>query len=855
MQLYSLLSSLYQEKELPSINSYVNKSTIAREITNQEQVHRNLVAQQRLSIFCNNQNSFNAEDLVIHKEYQQLLKWLDKYCLENYEYHETILLINYFLTQESSPNNYIQRLFVNLFDSDFNLAINFYNDLKNGVIREGDSAERENILRNFNNYFIDFAVNVVRVHVQIFLQKFQLQQSFYPVLPCVASYADKIEEFAALIIWLKESGCEDDEIIVANLLEDFMLYYFSDTTFYHSTQYYPMQLLFNILENFAITQSLCVRASQIKCNNRAISNYYLNGKPAENREYTEDCKLPEDYKQTLINKINTEVLNFSVEVENFISLYKVFKVPILRVYLSWANKAHFADRDILATAFLRFEPQDISELIYLLVDQNNAAFLRLFVNLFNHIETLLDHLTAANSGAVLYLFDYLNYFDTRTLARKIDIDIAKEFMREMLFRKIDIGDIHNELKALLKAPLPNPVARFLFSTLLDEALVTAKYINEDLFIQCTFEGKEEIIKTKIDELDAIYISNLLQETADLPFTEEKFNYISDIWNELKLKITFLKNIAPEDFVLKMEIPADIYKLQASIVNNLVAQHQENFSIEMFADIMNELFLPYDNTKTTIFAMVDSPIIREHLLTTLNKEDLNLNHLFMLAAQSGNVGFLEWLDNENYFSHHIKDIIGQGAVSAANVDKWNVARYLCTKFKEIINQSYKAKILTLAANNNQWEFLPLLYSHHKPPPYVVQEVFLKAVENECIEILPKFREMNLLSDTLIITAFRKAITDTHYSVLNILAGLKENRLLQQTMENELIKAVDHENIDLVQTLFAIDDYFIAPQVINRALKKAQALHNNQLADILFLKLESISSPHNEDLENHAFTMSF
>lgn len=836
MQLYHLYRCLCDKIQLPGSSSSITKLDIEQEIIAHIEIHKKILAQQRLNFFnSDNPNPYDAQNVLFHKKYHEMLEVINAKLLDDVPYNEALLLLEFIMASDSSDKEDAIKLFSHLVETDIELVYKYYQGLMQQLANTPNLESCSVEIKNFAVIYVDFALILTEHYLDFFTLKLSLQESAYPIMPCISSYADKVEAFAALIIWLKEKGVSDEELIYANILQDFVLYNICDeSNALIQTIRNPVKLLYAILEKIDITQSLAHKATFIRCNSRGFHQYCLDG--TISGEEIQPVIIQDE--EEISARLASEMLNFTVNSDNFHALYTIFNLPVLRILLSWAHQTRFQNRHALTNALLNVAITDIDNLVYSLVDEGNAAYLQLLASLLQ--DEVINNLVDNNSGALLYLFAYLSNANKRIFARKVNEDIAKAFLNEMTFRNIEIGDVRNEIEAIFSSALPNRIMSFLFSELLDLALITPKYLNENLFIACYFDGKEKIIEEKILEADSMFWVLMWEQTSLLPFTQDNYHTIVDIWDYVKPKITFIKNISPPDEMTKTRCPNDIYILQATIIKILVEQHKDNFTIDMCLEIMDSIFLSYDNTKLNILAIVDDATIRERMLSEMDLNQTDFRSLFMLAIRTGNVGFLHWLDDyfhnevDNYYKAGIdRTMIVKSLIESAECGSWDSTYFICEKFLHIINRADKAKIFLLATASNKCEFLPLLYRYRdKPNHNVIQESFLKAVKNEYIEIFPLFSQMNFLSDNLIVMAFNQAIGDKQYYILNQLACLKtNNRLLQKVVEDELVKAVDGDDAGLVSALLNIEDYYVANAAVCKALKKSYEKRNLQLIGIL------------------------
>lgn len=857
MILYKLFSWLHQLNDQPSY-SLIERDHFDLEKQQAEKQHRQLLADRRISIFSNVGN-VSAVELEIQKDFLSFLSFCNNKVNENVQYSPALLLINYFLSSNTPDTEKIIRLFVYFLRNDVPNAINFYQEINS-----------TNVLDNFSKLRLELAAIITNHYFTVFNEKFSQQHSAEGIIPLFNLYSDRVEEFAALILWALNRELSVEKILQFNLLQHFMMYHVS---FENSNQDNPTRFLYQILNEFYIARSLVQKVSTTPCQERGFSNYLLNG-ALDEHEVKSDIF---DEKQSEIELINKN-LEVTPVLENFRALYEVFGSHFLKeTVIACLLNYNALERDELSLFLEEVTVCDLSMLINYFGFEDDDRYLLTLSNILSN--EILERLIHENCGAILHLLA-----EHRTFSRGITIAHAESFINDIKSYNINLHTIYNRMHKIFATELPNPVISFLYEYFLDHVLLSgASYNYEDLFLNCrAFLGIDEILQKKADAINLEYLNCLVQETAYDSFTIDNYINIERVRNFAATQVSFLIAIVPLTSTLNFKSLPNIYSMQANIVRMLKLQHPETFDVRDFFNVLEitpildqNCISEYEQLAIKLLAIVDDEELREIIIQQFDdkytkdsdnttelansSENLqglsqlhqnNISHgydfrpLLSLAAQEGNIGFLSWLTAKYTFKP--KYII-KALDLALDAKQWDSISYFCTFHLSSLSRYIREHILQMAAENQRWEYLTTLLSddnyHHHPRTHVINKCFLLAIQQERIDVLNIFKSLEALSWDVIITGFKQAINDKHYTIIDSLISLPFNKLLPVVIEEELLKAVDQNNFTLVKLLLNLEDYPVRDQVRAQALKKAFEMQHIEIIRYLQTGIESCSSnPH-------------
>lgn len=829
MIFYKLFAWLDHQEDAP-LYCLIDHADLDLEKQNAIDQHKKSLADQRISIFAR-QDIVRPNDLEIQRDLLKFLEFCDKEIDYTSQYSPAILLLKYFLSSSTFDNEKIIELFSYFLQQDSINAINFYPEivsiLDSQILLNHLSAE--SFLENYSQLKVKLATLVTEHYLNYFTQKLQLQASPQGIVGLIHLYSDRVEEFAALILWLLERGLNTEEILQSGLLQQFMMY---NVSFASLSSENSIKFLYEILNEFSSSTTLVTTASQVHCQERGFENYLINGSLAsENAD-----EILED--QHLEIEISPAISNFTPLIDNFISLYEVFGSPFLKEVANWSFvNAGITDKNELSIFFDNVKIDDLATLINYFGFEDDERYLKNLSFLLS--DEILKKLVVNNSGAILHILS-----EHKKFSREITKTHAESFIDDIKRNNIEFNKIYNRLNQIFATALPNPPISFLYEHFLDYVLLSSPNFNyENLFINCrSFAGIEEILINKSQEIHREYLNCLIEQTSTHHFTLDNYIDIERVRNFAAIQQAFLTAILPLYSSLNFKALPDIYTMQAHIVKLLKLQHVEDFDIrEFFAVLEIEPILDenvvnqYEQLARKLLLVVDDEEIREVIIHQFkNKYPANdFRPLLPLAAREGNIGMMSWMTTN--FTFKQKYII-QALESAIDSEQWDSIKFFCNLDFSVFNRLIRERILELAAHNQRWDYLTILFTddgehNHFPRPHIVNKCFLLAISQERIDVLNTFKSLEIISDDTIVIGFKQAINANAYALLEVLGDLRSNKLLVHVIEEEALKAIDNNNYILFKILLSFNDYPVNEIFREKALKKAYEAEQLEIVSYL------------------------
>jgi hypothetical protein len=662
------------------------------------------------------------------------------------------------------------------------------------------------------------------------------QEHSWSLIPLFKEWVGDIEQFAASILWLLQRGCSNEQIIETGVLNHFFAYHLG----YLEDVDNPVRYFYALLSEYDSAQGLIKEANQVRCNERGFFSEAPSGHSAcEGQTKNESHALTGNVcKNSMLKIVDRDVQpqpNFTVTIENFDSLYLLFKTSFLNKAIEQYNN----ERAVSVSGSFNLESlliqllnkPDVCEQLPTIINAlslpDKAAQLKNLSTLIS--EDTLTYYSDKGEGALLYLLPYKPNF-----ANKISGDHLRQFLKKMpLGYEHRIERVSQLMVPFLMFQKSNiSAARILFKAMLKEALDDPYYFLDTEFIGHLkrFSEKEPICLAESSHFQRKFrrcLKQMMKETL----TQTNYHIIEDLWVSLSRKMMLLHDISH----VESDLPSTIYQLRVLLIKHCL--HQKWFDLDSMIAIFDveAIFEPneitvYERLLTEVLIDIDDAGLRDTIIEKfksagyINKLDRNYEYnedsLLSRAVQAGNLGFIQTITIP---AHHMLDL----ARKAVFAHQWNVAHHFISILDKVDKKTLRG-FLSAAINDatlhaSKLDTFKLCFAKASQPWKArdIECFAMKVVQMGNVPIckfLFNFKP-NIPSETLTAKAFKIAVKANNAPLIRLLGNRKAHASIQHEVNIALKIQSKHGGITTVKALCKLIANPPTRDAIERSFKEA------------------------------------
>ena len=640
------------------------------------------------------------------------------------------------------------------------------------------------------------------------------------MVPMFRVLIEDLEPFAAAILWLLRRGVVPARILQTNLLQSFMSYHLVAL---HAEEN-PISRLYELLSQFPEAHELVALAAKVECEERGFYCEQEGG-----QSYTLTGVMCAHSSLNRVAMVEHGI-DYTPTMENIDALYQLFGANFLLLAIQWQerNKSpiwqaglhRILNQEIKSTALL-------SAIINAVAAGCQSSVLEALAELLD--DETIELLRLDGKGCILHLLPYKSFLPSK-MSRE---DIAS-YLRKMRSPGEHLYEVIPQMISLLSSLKDSnkEMAIFAHEELLNFSLENPSVLEDRtlLYNLKEFPGICGIFSKKNAALIDQFNQCIVDHDFNDKMTVDSYHFIKDSWSFLSEKLSALHRISG----FTNNVPSDKYALQTLLAKLCYANNPRDFDLDDFVHSVEvpSQFLPegvsdYQRLLAEILLTIDDEYIRHLILDKFKESDL-VGHrwmsdkyggvsLFLRAVKQGNMGLIRLLDTPGSIeASDLTDVLK----AAAEAKQWDVVGYFCRDRVPKPGRALLKELLVAASGAGQlWLVQLLSLSINKLRQKDLVEAFVQASANGHLDIIQYLWPLGAPCAAIWAKMLDYALQNEHFNVVDFIGTLPESPVLRAAVENELVNALNHNQLNVVKRLCTYEINLPSNHAIEKLLNKA------------------------------------
>lgn len=771
---------------------------------------------------------------IVPVKFSEHIAYMDflRFCQSEIKYSEYIspylMLIKYISSHEDSPD---------VVDSNPVILFKLFDESIKKNKEESLVFYREfsSMLRPARMISVRVYMEVMFGHFEVIDKQLSAQEDPLSMVPMFRQLIDDFESFAAGILWLLRRGVSPTRILQTNLLHRFMSYHLVTL---HSEEN-PISCLYELLRQLPEAHELAAMAANVECEERG---FYCEQEGGQSYTLTGGLCAHSSLKRVAMVE---HAIDYTPTSENLDALYQLFGHNFLLHAIQWqernkspiwqAGLRRILNQEIKSTAFL-------ASLINAVATGCESSVLETLAELLD--DETIESLRTESRGCVLHLLPYKPSLPPKMTKEEIAL-----YLRKMRSPQEHLYEVIPQIISLLSSlkDCNREMAIIVHNVLLDVSLENPSILEDRsvLFSLKEFPGIGGILSQKNAALNEEFNRCISGHNYSEEMTADFYHYIEDCWSLLASKLSAIQRLS----VFHNDIPPDKYALQSLLAKRCYVSNSRGFDLDLFVRSVGispqfsaDGVSAYQRLLAEILLTIDDERIRSIILAKFEDNDLvgyrwmsdkyGGASLFLRAVKQGNMGLIRLLDTPG--SIGASDLTGV-LKTAAEAKQWDVVAYFCRDRVPNPTRALLKELLVMASGAGQLWLVELLASSiNKLRQKDLVEAFVAASANGHLDIIQYLWPMGAPCAAICAKMLDYALQNEHFNVVDYIGTLPESPVLQTAVENELVSAVNHNQLHVVQRLCTYEVNLPSTHAIEKLFHKA--IQKGHLAIVNYLRFK-------------------